>query len=46
MTMNATSVRVERTDRFFLCLCSRNCISFISSIDIVFAVVMVMYQNC
>ena len=45
MALNATSVGVGRRNRFFLCICSRNCIFFISGIDIVFIVVMVMYQN-
>ena len=45
VALNATSVGVGRRNRFFLCICSRNCIFFISSIDIVFIVVMVMYQN-
>ena len=35
-----------RRNRFFLRMCSRNCISFIISIDILFVVVMVIYQDC
>ena len=37
----------EEIDFSFVCIhmCSRICISFISSIDIVFVVVMVMYQD-
>ena len=34
MTLNATSVGVGRRDRFFLCMCSRNCFFFIIGIDI------------
>ena len=33
MTLNATSVGVGRRDRFFLCMCSRNCFFFIIGID-------------
>ena len=29
MTLNATSVGVGRRDRFFLCMCSKNCFFFI-----------------
>ena len=46
MALNATSVGVGRRNRFFLCMCSRNCISVIISVDIVFPIVMVMCQNC
>ena len=37
----------EEIDSSYVCIhmCSRICISFISSIDIVFVVAMVMYQN-
>ena len=46
MVLNATSVGVGRKNQFFcVCMCNRDCISFIISIDTVFAVVMVMYQN-
>ena len=45
MALNATSVGVGRRNQFFVCMCSRDCISFIISIDAVFAVVMVMYQK-
>ena len=30
---------------FFLCMCSRKCICFVISIDIVFVAVMLKYQN-
>ena len=45
MAVNVTSVGMRRRNRFFLCMCSRNCISFISSVDIAFAVVIMIYQN-
>ena len=49
MVLNATSVGVERRNRSFLCMCSRNCIFdiiiIIISINIVFAVVVLMLQN-
>lgn len=35
----------EKKSIFCVCMCSRDCISFIISIDAVFAVVMVMYQK-
>ena len=40
-----TFIGVERRDKYSWYMCSRNCISFIMSIDIVFIVMMVMYQN-
>ena len=49
MTLNAISVRVERRNEFFLCMCRRNC--FINIIlviinIIVYILVVVMCQNC
>ena len=47
MTLNATSLGVRRRNRFFLCMCSRNCIFIIVIIIIiiVFVVSVVMFQN-
>ena len=45
VVLNATYVGVGKRNRFFVCMCNRNCNSFIISIDIVFVVVVVMYQN-
>ena len=52
MALNATSVRVGRRKRTFLCMCSRNCIFhiiiiiiIIIIINIVFVAVVVMLQN-
>ena len=49
MVLNATSVGGERRNRSFSCMCSRNCIFdiiiIIISINIVFAVVVLMLQN-
>ena len=49
MALNAISVRVERRNEFFLCMCHRNC--FINIIlviinIIVYILVVVMCQNC
>ena len=45
MVLNATSVGVGKRNRFSVCMCSRKINSFIKSIDIVFVVVVVMYQS-
>ena len=44
MALNANSVGTGRRNRFFLCMCSRNCIIIIIII-IVFVVVVVTFQN-
>ena len=50
MVLNATSVEVERRNRSFLCMRSRNCIFdiviIIIIINIVFAVAVLMLPNC
>ena len=45
MALNANSVGMGRRNRFFLCMCSRNCIIIIIIIIIVFVVVVVTFQN-
>ena len=49
VVLNATSVGAGRRNRFFLCMCSRNCIFdiiiTITIIKIIFVVVVVMLQN-
>ena len=49
MVLNAVSVRVGRGSRFFLCMCSKDCIFdtviIIIIINIVFVVVVLMVQN-
>ena len=46
MELNGTSVGIERRNRFFLCMCSRNFIIIIVIINIiVYIFVVVMCEN-
>ena len=44
MVLNATSVEVGRSNKFFLCICSRNCIfDVIIIIVIIIIIIIIMY---